>query len=515
MLIRNLFATVIAIIWVLMLIVSPRAENRGTTIDVNRLKVSSQSFFQNQTLFSSTEDMVSSSSSLFHSKYLASSRQSFGTEEGNKVPETSKPAQKELQLDLQDLTDIALKRNNLLEIVRQQRQQSKGRLTQARSTYLPHLTLEARYSYIERKDSAQITESSEESDEKETDDVVLGTANVSQLIYDFGKTTSAIKIGKKNLAAAEAMLHRQIQDIVFEVQVAYYNVLEKKRLIDVAAEAVNSFRKHLNRAKLYLKTGVRTKIDVINAEVELSNANMNLLGAEYELKNAFVALEQILGTKPNMGNYSLYNEDVAFDEIFETMPQPPDDLGVLIREGLEYRPDIIQHIQLMKAAEANYKRVTGDYWPSISAQANYSDYDTNLSLYKDSWEVGLVASWNIFSGLHTKGSRAEAKGGVLENRARLQNLQLTIRRDVTENYLSSIENRKRVQIALQTLEFAKQSVLLAEKRYKSGITDAIEYNDAQLNLTRTRNDLVVTYYSYLIALAGIEHATGKISGVYR
>ncbi len=509
MLIRNLFANII-ISSIVMVSASLAADDHLNTIDVNQLTVSPQSFYQNQALFSSTEDMAASCSALFYSSYLEEGAP-VDAELLDRKTEPSHFQQDTLELDLQALTDIALKRNNLLEIVRQQRQQSKGRLTQARSSYLPHLTLEAHYSYIERKESAQ-TDSSEETAETEYDDVVLGSANLSQLLYDFGKTKETVEVGKTNLAAADALVVRQVQDIIFEVKVAYYNVLEKKLLIDVAAEAVNSFRQHLDRAKLYLKTGVRTKIDVVNAEVELSNANMNLLGAEYQLKNALVELEQILGTKPNMGNYSLYNEGVVFDKIFENMPQPPQNLEGLISDGIKYRPDIIQHTQLLKAAEANYKRVGGEYWPSISAQANYSDYDTHLSLYKDSWEVGLVASWNIFSGMHTKGSQVEAMGVLLESRAKLQNLQLIIRRDVTENFLSSIENRKRVQIALQTLEFAKQSVLLAEKRYKSGITDAIEYNDAQLNLTRTRNDLVVTYYAYLIALEGIEHATGKVNG---
>lgn len=221
----------------------------------------------------------------------------------------------EVILSLDDLIDIALKNNRMIEVVRQKLAQSQGRITQARSGYLPHLALEGNYNYTERKDSASPGEYENTStdveqiepdlEEVEEDDVVHGSANLSQLIYDFGKTTGAINVGKSNLKAADAHLQRQVQDIIFQVKEAYYNILEKKRLIDVASESVKSFQQHLDRAKVYYKAGVRTRIDVINAEVELSNANMSLLRAKYNLKTARVALVQVLGTKPNHGRYML------------------------------------------------------------------------------------------------------------------------------------------------------------------------------------------------------------------
>jgi outer membrane protein len=222
-----------------------------------------------------------------------------------------------------------------------------------------------------------------------------------------------------------------------------------------------------------------------------------------------VELEQILGIKPNQGRYTLYNDEVNIDNIIETMPPVPNTLNNLLQVAVEQRPDITQLKQVTEAAQANLVRVKGDYWPSISAEANYNDYDTDLSLYKDSWEVGVAATWQLFSGLHTKGAIAEARGRLGENLAQLEDLRLTIVKEVTDSYLQTDENRESVQIALQTLELAKENLQLAKKRYQSGAYDVIEFNDAQLRLTKTRNELVVTYYGYLTALAGIENATGS------
>ncbi|MCP4340751.1 MAG: TolC family protein [Desulfobulbaceae bacterium] len=416
----------------------------------------------------------------------------------------------EVILGLDDLITIGLNNNRQLEVVRQKVLQSQGQLTQARSGYLPHLELQGRYNYAKRSDSdSSGTSVNTGNGETDEGDVLLGTVNFSQLIYDFGKTTGAIDAGKLNLKAIDAQLQRQLQDVIFQVKVAYYNVLEKRRLIDVAAESVRSFRQHLDRAKLYLKAGVRTKIDVINAEVELSNANMSLLRAEYDFKKARVALEQVLGKRPKKGRYVLKSDEVRLHNVLETMPPVPDTLESLIDVSMVQRPDIIQLYRLIDAAEANLVRVKGSYWPSITAEAKYNDYHSDMSVYEDNWEVGVAATWEIFSGLHTKGSVAEANGLLLENKAQLQDQQLVVVREVTESYLEADENRESVQIALQTLELSKENLHLAEKRYKSGANDVIEFNDAQINLTRSRSEVVVTYYGYLTALAGIEYSIGK------
>jgi outer membrane protein len=430
------------------------------------------------------------------------------------IPAAREPRDDEISLTIEDLMDIAFIHNRMIEVVRQKVAQSEGQLTQARSGYLPHASVQGRYFYTERQDSGAnssgITEVVDPLlDDTEEDDILHGAANITQLIYDFGKTTGAISVGKSNVAAENAHLQRQLQDVIFQVKRTAYNVLEKMRLIDVATESVKSFEQHLGRAKVYYKAGVRTKIDVINAEVELSNARMSLLRSEYNLKLARVALEQVLGDKPNAGKYVLVSYKVNLDNIIDSMPPVPFSLESAVGDALELRPDINQLQNIVEASRANLKRSKGSYWPAIVADARYNDYDTSLSLYKDSWEVGVAASWELFSGFETQGAVAEAMGRYLESNAQLQDLEFAVVSEVTDSFLKTEENRESVKIALQTLELAKENVQLAEKRYQSGSYDVVEFNDAQLRLTRTRSELVATYYGYLTAYAGIEYAVGK------
>lgn len=428
-------------------------------------------------------------------------------------------------LRLEDLIQLCLENSPSIEVVRQRLAGSRGQLTQAWADYLPTLVVSGRYSYIEKEDTSSSDDPEiedreiEEGEELERrvglgadeGDVLHGAVEVTQLLYDFGQTTALIESGELNVNSVDAELQRRVQDIVFDVKDAYYNVLEKRRLVDVAFESVESFTNHLDRTQLYLKAGVRTKIDVINAEVELSNADMSFLRAEYDLKIARTELEQALGIKPFGGEYKLYADEIHLDSLQETLPPLTGDIKGLVQEALTRRPDVIQLQKLNKATESRLHSISGEYWPRITAEAGYNDYDTDLSDYEDSWEVGIAARWELFSGLRTEGKYVEARAELLENRAKLKSLKLAVVQEVTENYLRADENRKSVDIALKTLELARENVVLAEKRYKTGAFDVLEFNDAQLRLTTAKGDLVVAYYNYLSAFAQIEHAMGGFS----
>ena len=79
---------------------------------------------------------------------------------------------------------------------------------------------------------------------------------------------------------------------------------------------------------------------------------------------------------------------------------------------------------------------------------------------------------------------------------------------MTDSYLRAEENLEGVNVAHETLILAKENFHMASERYKAGLNDMIEYNDAQLLLSRAQSNLIGTYYDYLTALSRLEHAVG-------
>jgi outer membrane protein len=403
-----------------------------------------------------------------------------------------------MSLSLDELVQIALLHNPQLDAAVQQKNQSEGLLVQARSAYLPQLNINGQFSRAGVDDLQPVDE----------DNVVHGSANLSQLIYDFGGAGGAVDAGLANLEASSANLEQVAQRIVLLVRQAYYNVLEKKHLIRVAQQAVGNYEKHLERAREFFKAGVRTRIDVVNAEVELSSARLRLLRSQYDLRSARVELERILGLAPNKGSYDLAPVLDSLDRIIDTMPTLPGPLQQLLARASEQRQDIRRQKAFVKTAEAVIRQADSGYWPFIAATAGLNQYDTDLSVFQDQWNIGIGLTWELFSGFRTRGEVAEAKALYRENLYRLQELELLVTQEVTDSLIRADENRESVLLNMETVRLATENLELASERYKAGLNDMIEYNDAQLRFTTSQGNLVASYFAYLASLARIDFVIG-------
>jgi len=405
-----------------------------------------------------------------------------------------------LSVTLDDSIQIALKNNPQIEIAYQQYRGSEGIITQTRSRYLPHLGTGLSYGRVHVEGSLPVDEAN----------VGMGLLEVSQLIYDFGKTTGMIDASAYGRDATIENLKQIYHNVVFSVKSSFYSVLESKRLITVAEQAVSNYEQQLYRAQRYFQAGVRTRIDVTNAEVNLSRQKLALLRANSDLKVSKTHFEQVLGAKPNRGSYDIKVDEAQLENLVIQKPNMPGPLENLLVIAQKNRPGLEQLTYLIKAAESNLKRAKGDYWPTIDATGDYLDTQTDLSDPDDRWQVAVGLTWELFSGFETEGKVVEANAFLREVKSSFREFDLTVTQEVTDSYLRADENREGVEIADQTLALAQENLDLAEGRYKSGIGDVLEFNDAQLLYTQNQSDLVITYYNYLTALARIERAVGVI-----
>jgi outer membrane protein len=405
------------------------------------------------------------------------------------------------QLTLNEGVSIAIKHNPKIEIARQQYQANQGVLTQAKSFYLPQLS--GGIGYGRQSIDAQSP--------VDADNVGSALLQVSQLIFDFGKTTGMIDASSFNLQASSENLAQAHHDLVFQVKEKFYTVLEHERLIGVAEEAVSNYEQQLYRAQIFYKSGVRTKIDVTNAEVNLSNQKLRLLQARADYKAALVDLENVIGIAPNNGDYKPVNNEPPLWELAAQKPQMPGALDSLLQNAEKNRPGLKEYTYLISAAEAGLTKAKGDYWPTLDAVGTYDNFETDLASYADNWQITARLNWKFFSGFATEGKVAEATAQLRQVQAGLRDFQLEVTRDVTDSYLRAAENREAVDLADQTLKLAVENLQLAMERYQAGLGDLLEFNDAQLLYTQNQSSLVGTYYKYLTVLARIDRAVGVTS----
>ncbi|RXI37096.1 hypothetical protein CRU99_12505 [Malaciobacter mytili] len=405
-------------------------------------------------------------------------------------------------LNLEELITIALKNNTNIELSKQQANIKKEQVNKTTSSYLPNMSLNASTSQKEI----------EQNNVKVDDNVNSIGINANQLIYDFGKTTSNISSSKYSYNEAQNDLRATISKTILEVTSTYYDILNKYQQIEVAKEAVKLDELQLNQAQEYFKAGVRTKIDVTNAKLKLSNSKLKLIQAKYNLKTANTKLISILGKDLDSNiNIKFHNQKIV--TLVESTKYKDYSLENLISLGLEKREEIKKYKAKIEANRELLDVSKAEYLPRVDLDATYNNSDSDKITSQDLEQssISLNLKWNFFTGFSTVADNKISLSKLSSSKKELQQQILDIKQEITAAHLNVKESIDSLNIGLLNVNLATENLNLANERYKAGLNDLIELNDAKLEYTQAKSSLVNIYYSYLSNLAKLKYSIGLIN----
>ena len=204
------------------------------------------------------------------------------------------------RLTVDQCVEIAFKNSPNILAASHTMNATRSRVGQAWSGYYPRIELNGAYTRSDRR----LTWPQGTLTPLITQDNYSWSATLTQNIADFGRTDTLVSIRQRDLDASREDLRDTTGQIVFNVKSAYYGLLRAEKSRDVLRETVMLFEKQLEEAKVFYEAGMRARFDVTNAEVELSNAKLNLVRAENALRTARVTLNNAMGV-PDALDYEI------------------------------------------------------------------------------------------------------------------------------------------------------------------------------------------------------------------
>lgn len=156
-------------------------------------------------------------------------------------------------------------------------------------------------------------------------------ASVNQLIWNFGKTTAGINMQKFNRESAGYDLDYSILQTVYNVRVAYFAVLASLANVDIYERSVRINTLNYERTKSMFEEGLKSRIDVVNAEVYLTDAKTQLIDAQYQYDNAMVNLKNAMFYMED-NDFSVENTE-NFDFLRNNYKMQTIDIGSIKKNG--------------------------------------------------------------------------------------------------------------------------------------------------------------------------------------
>lgn len=407
-------------------------------------------------------------------------------------------------ITIDNIIEMALKHSPDIEIRRLDFKSAKERNSFAKGAYLPRVDVSVdggkQYTKLKNQSSTNT-------------DILRGAIGASQLLYDFGKTAGKVTSSIEESLAIEAQMQQSISDKIFLLKQAYYTILKSQGIIEVQAKNVKLQKQQRYRAKKYLASGIKTIIDVSDAQVKVERAELDLNNAHYTLELNRASLEEEMGYVPYKGNYTVFSEKLPSKGLSASLPIVKTPLFKLTKYAYTHRYAMSASEYTVRQAKSNVQIAKGDYYPTLSLNGKYSVQDTEDSVLalspQSQGEVSVNMSWNIFSGYQSDAHTQEAKIAVLRANSQVQNVQITIKREVLEAHILLRQSKDTVSLSESIAKASLDKFRQAEKRYANELSDFVELQDAQQDYITSLSDSVNAYYDYFIAMAKLDHAVGR------
>jgi TolC family type I secretion outer membrane protein len=323
--------------------------------------------------------------------------------------------------------------------------------------------------------------------------------NLSQLLFDFGRTLDSIRSAVAAVQASAADLETTRQAVIFNTKQAYYSTLSSQRLLQVARETVRQNQKHLEEAQARFEVGLAPRFDVTQAQVQVSNAELNLVTARHNVALARETLRTAMGVT---GPFPYTLVDALEHQEF-----PFDDEALLTR-AYANRPELHSLRAQQRSAAEQVSSLRKQYLPSISGNAQYNWTGREHPL-QDGWIWGVTLTVPLFDDILTTAQVGEGQANLHGLQAQEDDLRQQIALEVRQSWLNLRQAAESIRISEQTLVQARENLDIAEGRYSTGVGNIIELTDAQVSLTSAQANNVQALYSYKTAVAQLEKAIGQ------
>mgnify|MGYP003487361367 FL=1 len=413
-------------------------------------------------------------------------------EEARIQVEQAEAALREQKADLYptlDLTSGLSYGNDLfLDSVTEQRidQDVEDTLDQARAQN-PNLT-EAQLGQIE--ENARQNEEDSFTNTSSASFDFQGGLGINYDIYNGGRRGANIRTAEKQLRSTELDLERVVEEARFETSRDYYDLQNRDAQVAIQQAAVQDASQTLKDAQLLQQAGLGTKFEVLQAEVELSQAEQQLTTA---IANQNIARRQLAETLSVSHSTDLATAD-AIKEVGAWGLELPE----TIVQAFKNRAELEQTLLQREISQEQRTIALSQARPNLSASAQYNlnddfedDFDTT-----DQYQLGLNLQWRLFDGGAARAGAEQADRDREIAETQFANLRNQIRFAVEQAFFQLRSNKNNIATNTKGVRLAEESLRLARLRFQSGVGTQTEVIDAQTALTRARGDRLSSIIEY-------------------
>jgi cobalt-zinc-cadmium efflux system outer membrane protein len=328
-----------------------------------------------------------------------------------------------------------------------------------------------------------------------------GSGNASDigfgLTFPFpGKRRLRGEVSRAALSAAEFTLAQLRQQVASQAAQAYDAILVALRHRDDLTQGKELSLDFLAKTRARFLAGTVPKVDVVKAQVDVAQADNDLIANERALTTALASLNRVLG-RPG-------GAPIECTDGLE-VPASLAELEGLERLALASRPEL-KSLEIQRKGAQAATRLARQYWaPDINVTFSRNTEQGSPTTYT----TGIGLGFPIFFRQHLQGEVAMALHHEQELAANVADITAQVGLDVRSSYATaSTSLRQAIFLRDELLPEAREVYRVASVSYGLGGTSALDLLDAKRTLLDAERQYADALGAANDAQAALELAVG-------
>jgi outer membrane protein len=280
----------------------------------------------------------------------------------------------------------------------------------------------------------------------------------------------------------EAQLKLTIITKISAVNAAYFDLVQQQQQLAALDTTIVISNQRLTLAQNRFTIGKASKLEVLNAQVDLNTDKVTLLRQKELYANTKIILNQILARDVKT-EYKVVNNIRVDDRLL---------LPELTALAEKQNPQLEAQIINKRVSELELKQIKAARYPTIKVNTgyNFSETQSSLGFVSQSSSRGLnygfSASLNLFDGFTQNRNEKISKIQVDNSKMAIELQSLALNSELATSYQTYLTNLELIALEKTNEAIAEQNLNITMDKFRIGTINTLEFRTAQLNYVNAK-----------------------------
>lgn len=334
----------------------------------------------------------------------------------------------------------------------------------------------------------------------------------SVTIYQGGNINNTIAQSKLNLERNAVQLERYDNQLATQILQSFLTILGNQELLNYQLEVLNTSRAQLKQGEARYKAGAILESDKLLLEAQYYSDSNNVVDTRINIGNNLLDLKVLLSMDPT-DNLEVVSPDTEnLDNLIESLPTEEEAISL----AMDYMPDLRLGDYDIQLAQKSVDLARGNYFPSISANANvgmgmlsFDQGGNSQWLSKPSESVGVSMSIPIYSRGQTKANVKKSRIALEQAELDYEQTQLSVRQTVVQSYRNVVSAFNAYKVSQVRENAYSKSFNAYNLQYQYGTITTVDLLQQQNNYLNALNNYIQNKYSLVMKRKILDIYMGK------